>query len=75
MEEPSPWRALSVLATAGITFVVATAGGALLGYFLDRWLGSSHWFTFIGMGIGIAAGFREFFRMIKAAERGAKDER
>jgi len=69
MEEPSPWRALGVLATAGITFVVATAGGALLGYFLDRWLWGSHWFTFIGLGLGIVAGFREFFRMIRAAER------
>jgi len=73
MEEPSPWRALGVLATAGITFVVATAGGALLGYFLDRWLGSSPWFTFIGLGIGIAAGFREFFRMIKAAAQQERD--
>ncbi|MBI4609822.1 MAG: AtpZ/AtpI family protein [Candidatus Rokubacteria bacterium] len=73
MVEPSPWRALGVLASAGITFVVATAGGALLGYFLDRWLGISPWLTLIGLGVGIAAGFRELFRTIKAAERQGRD--
>ncbi|MFQ5899075.1 MAG: AtpZ/AtpI family protein [Candidatus Methylomirabilia bacterium] len=74
MEEPSPWRPLGLLASGGITFVVATAGGALLGYFLDRWLGSSPWLTLLGLGIGIASGFRELFRTIKAAERHGRDD-
>lgn len=73
MAEPSPWRALGVLASSGITFVVATAGGALLGYFLDRWLQSSPWLTLVGLGLGIAAGFREFVRAIKAVERQERD--
>lgn len=73
MAEPSPWRALANLASVGITFVVATAGGALLGYFLDRWLGSSPWLTLIGLGFGIAAGFRELIRSVKAAERQERD--
>lgn len=69
MVEPSPWRGLGMVASAGITLVVATAGGAILGYFLDRWLGSSPWLTLIGLGLGIVAGFRELVRTIKAAER------
>lgn len=69
MTEPSAWRGLGVLASAGITLVVATAGGAVLGYFLDQWLGSSHWLTLIGLGLGIVVGFRELIRIIKAAER------
>ena len=69
MAEPSPWRALGGLASAGMAFVVATAGGSVLGYFLDRWLGSSPWLTLIGLGLGIVAGFRELFRSIKASER------
>lgn len=69
MAEPSPWRALAALSGAGITFVVATAGGVLLGYFLDRWLETRHWFTLVGLGLGIVVGFRELFRSIKAAER------
>jgi ATP synthase protein I len=71
-EEPSPWRSLGMLASVGITFVVATAGATIGGYYLDRWLGTTPWFTLIGIGVGVAAGFRDLFRSIKAAE---KDER
>ena len=73
-EEPSPWRSLGGLATVGITFVVASAGATIGGYYLDRWLGTSPIFTLIGLGVGIAAGFREFFRMIKEAEKEERDE-
>lgn len=69
MAEPSPWRALGTVASAGMTLVVATAGGTLLGYFLDRWLATSPWLTLIGLGLGVVAGFRELIRTIKAAER------
>ncbi|HUG37572.1 MAG TPA: AtpZ/AtpI family protein [Candidatus Limnocylindrales bacterium] len=71
--EPSPWRALGMLATTGLTFVVATAGGALAGYFADGWLGTSPWLTLIGLAVGIAAGFRDLFRSIKKAERQERD--
>jgi ATP synthase protein I len=74
MPEPSSWRSLGMLATVGMTFVVATAGATLAGYFVDRWLGSSPWFTLIGLAIGIAAGFRELFRTVKAMERQSRDE-
>ena len=69
VEEPSPWRSLGMLASVGITFVVATAGATLGGYFLDRWLGTTPWLTLIGLAVGVAAGFRGFFRSVKNAER------
>jgi ATP synthase protein I len=71
--EPSAWRALGSLATVGLTFVVATAGATIGGYFVDRWLGSSPWFTLIGLAVGIAAGFRDLFRALKRAERQERD--
>jgi len=67
-EEPSPWRSLRILASVGITFVVTTAGATIGGYFVDRWLGTTPWFTLIGIGVGIAAGFRGLFRSIKQSE-------
>ena len=67
--EPSPWQALGGLATVGITFVVATAGATIAGYYLDRWLGTLPLFTLIGLALGIATGFREFFRMVKRAAK------
>jgi ATP synthase protein I len=69
VEEPSPWRSLGMLASVGITFVVATAGATIGGYFLDRWLGTPPWLTLIELAVGVAAGFRGFFRSVKNAER------
>ncbi|HEV8457310.1 MAG TPA: AtpZ/AtpI family protein [Methylomirabilota bacterium] len=62
-----------MLATVGITFVVATAGATIGGYYLDRWLGTNPWFTLIGIGVGVAAGFRDLFRSIKAAEKNERN--
>ena len=70
---PSPWGALGMLASVGITLVVATAGAMIGGYFVDRWLNSSPWFTLIGLGVGIVAGFRNLFRSIKRAEQRERD--
>ena len=67
-DEPSPWRSLAMLASVGITFVVATAGATIGGYFLDRWLGSTPWFTLIGLAVGVAAGFRGFFKSVTKPE-------
>ncbi len=73
--EPSPWQSLGGLATVGITFVVATAGGAIGGYYLDRWLGTTPVFILIGLGLGIATGFRELFRMVRRATKEDRHER
>lgn len=67
-DEPSPWRSLAMLASVGITLVVATAGATIGGYFLDRWLGSSPWLTLIGLAVGVAAGFRGFFKSVTKSE-------
>lgn len=69
VDEPSAWRSLGVLASAGIAFVVATAGTTVGGYFVDRWLGTNPWFTLIGIVVGGVAGFRELIRSIKEAEK------
>jgi ATP synthase protein I len=74
-DEGSPWRALGGLATVGITLVVATALATIGGYFLDGWLGTKPVFTLIGLGVGIATGFREFFRAIRRLEKEERDER
>ena len=68
-EEPSPWGPLLSLAHVGLTLVIATAGATIGGYFIDRWLGTTPWFTLIGLVVGIAAGFRELIRTLKQAER------
>ncbi len=41
--------------TLGLTVAVALVGLAGLGYAVDRWLGTSPWFTLLGVVLGIAA--------------------
>ena len=55
--------------------MVATAGATIGGYFLDGWLGTKPLFTLIGLGVGIGAGFREFFRAIKRWDDEERDGR
>lgn len=61
-EEPSLLRQLARLSTIGITLVAATAIGLLIGYGLDRWLGTSPWLTMLFTLFGIAGGFLNLFR-------------
>lgn len=74
-QEPSPWRSLGGLATVGMTFVVATAGATIGGYFLDRWLGTNPLCTLIGLALGIGVGCRDFFRTIRRWQDEERDGR
>lgn len=61
-DEPSVWRQLARLSTIGIALVAATAIGLLIGYGLDRLLGTAPWLTMVFTLFGIAAGFLNLFR-------------
>ena len=54
---------------AAIALFAAVVGGLIVGWLLDRWLGTSPWLMLAGLGFGIAAGFVNLFRSAKAAER------
>ena len=41
--------------TLGLTVAVILVGFGALGYLVDRWLGTSPWFTLAGLVLGIAA--------------------
>jgi ATP synthase protein I len=73
--EHDTWKALAELSTIGMTMVLATVIGLAGGYFLDRWLGTTPWLTLIGLGLGIAAGFVNFFRSVRTAERKLDDSK
>ena len=69
--EPSPWRALGRVGMLGTTLVAATVVGLVLGYWLDRWLGSSPWLTMLGTLLGIAAGYVQIIRVVREDGDGA----
>lgn len=63
--QASLWRQLAGLSSLGITFAAAIAIGAAIGIGLDRWLGTSPWFTIIFFVFGVAAGFANLVKDLK----------
>jgi ATP synthase protein I len=45
--------------------VASTFTGLAIGYYTDRWLGTSPLFTLLLLVLGIAAGFYNMYRMAK----------
>jgi ATP synthase protein I len=53
----------------GIFFGVAVCLGLLAGRWADRRWHTEPWLTLVGLGIGVASGFRELYRLSKKAIR------
>lgn len=51
--------------TVGIQLVLSTFVGFGMGYFLDKFLGTSPWLTIVFLLLGIFAGFRELLRVAR----------
>ena len=62
-------KALGYISTVGLAMALSIALGALIGYYLDQWLGTKPLFSFIFLGFGIAAAFRNLYILYKKAER------
>ena len=62
-------RTLGFLSTVGISMVLAICLGTVIGYYLDKWLGTEPWLLLVFLGFGVAAAFRNLFIMYKKAER------
>jgi len=54
-------RMLGALSTVGITLVVATVIGYLIGHYLDGRYGTTPWLTLVFLLLGIAAGFKNLY--------------
>jgi ATP synthase protein I len=60
------------LSAVGIAFVLAVGIGFLVGYWLDRWLGTSPLFMLVFFFIGVAAGVVNVVRTANAVDREEK---
>jgi len=56
-------RAMSLGFRVLTEFVSAAVVGALIGWLLDGWLGTTPWFLVLFVGFGVAAGFNNVYRM------------
>lgn len=55
----------------GVNFSAGVAGMGLLGWFLDRWLGTAPWILLGGVLLGLIGGFYQFIREAGAINRRA----
>ena len=53
------------MSSLGISMVVATFSGLYIGIYLDKVFSTNVWFTIIFLIIGIIAGFRNIYTLIK----------
>lgn len=58
-------RTIGQLSTIGLAFVFALVLGFAGGYWLDRALGSSPWFSLLGFAVGLAAGILNVVRTMR----------
>ena len=57
-------KGLAFATRLGLELVVAVAVGAVLGYGLDRWLGSEPWAMIVGVFLGGVAGILTVYRTV-----------
>jgi F0F1-type ATP synthase assembly protein I len=62
-------KALSFLSTIGIAMAISIAMGAFIGYCLDEHFNTRPWFSYIFLGLGIAAAFRSLYVLYKRGKR------
>lgn len=60
------WKKVAVYSQLSYTFPAAVFLPALLGWFLDKHLGTKPWLLFFGFVLGLAAGFVVVFRTLAA---------
>jgi len=74
MAQDPVFKHLLRASTLGIHLVVSTFVGLAIGYFLDKFLGTRPWLTFIFLFLGIFTGFRDMFRIVKQDVLDPEDE-
>ena len=62
-------RTIGQLSTIGLAFVFAIMLGFAGGYWIDRGLGSSPWFSLLGFAVGLAAGILNVVRTMRAVSQ------
>lgn len=67
-------EAIASASVVGLNLVSATFVGLLVGFWLDRWLGTKPWLLLLFLVLGIAAGFKNVVSEVKKIQKADKDE-
>ena len=61
-DDPEINRKSGLAYAAAFSLFAAVVSGLIVGWLLDRWLGTKPWLLVVGIILGAAAGFYEFIR-------------
>ena len=64
---------LGLASVMGIHLVSGVIVRLVMGYYLDKWLGTRPWLLVVFLIFGIIAGYRNMFREMQRIERKEKD--
>jgi ATP synthase protein I len=67
-------RQIASYSTVGLEMGLSVAVGAILGYYLDKWLKTEPWLLIVFIIFGAIAGFRSLYRALKRLERENKED-
>ena len=60
---------LAYFSSIGFAMALSIAIGVVVGYYIDEKFGTDPWFLYIGLGLGIAAAFRNLYLMYQRAKK------
>lgn len=66
-KDNSVYKQLFNASTVGMALVAGMLVGGAIGYFLDKWLGTSPWLLFIFLIFGVIAGIKNAIHYMKKA--------
>ena len=60
---------LAFFSSIGLAMALSIVIGVVAGYYIDEKFGTRPWFLYIGLGLGIAAAFRNLYLLYKRAKK------
>ncbi|HZW36879.1 MAG: AtpZ/AtpI family protein [Deltaproteobacteria bacterium] len=66
------FRELGRYSALGLEMAISVVIGLAIGYYLDKWLGTSPWLTVVWIALGFAAGVRSLYRAAVQSEKDLK---
>ncbi len=66
-DKGSTYKDIMNASTVGMALVAAMIVGGVMGYFLDKWLGTAPWLLFVFLIFGVIAGVKNAIHYMKKA--------
>jgi len=67
-------RQIASYSTLGLEMGLSVVVGAVIGYYLDKWLKTEPWLLIIFFLFGVVAGFRSLYRALKRLQQEDRED-